>query len=265
MVAPLFLRGVKANARLFVIIAAVLTLYITLIIYMYNPEMSALLDSMAGLMPEMMAAVGMTDAGSSLLQFINNYLYGFLLLIFPMVLEIVVANALVSRYIDRGSMAYLLSSRNPRRKLILTQALFLFCCAAAMIVFATLLTIGTSAVFFPGELELPAFLRLNAGLLCLHVCISGICFCASCVCPDVKWAYGVSVGVPVGFYLLNMLANMGGELEVLRYCTIFTLFDAGALMAGSADGLWKSVILLGAGAICGFCGCWGFMRRDIHV
>ena len=67
-------------------------------------------------MPEIMSAFGMANTGSTLTEFLSNYLYGFLLLVFPMILEIILANKLVVKYVDIGSMAYLLSTPNSRNK-----------------------------------------------------------------------------------------------------------------------------------------------------
>ena len=56
----LYAREMKNSVKLLFILAAVMALYIGIIIYMYEPEMMALLDSYVDAMPEMMAAVGMT-------------------------------------------------------------------------------------------------------------------------------------------------------------------------------------------------------------
>lgn len=52
---------------------------------MHDPEMMKTLDSFVEVMPELMAAVGMSAGAASLLGFMVSYLYGFILLIFPMV------------------------------------------------------------------------------------------------------------------------------------------------------------------------------------
>lgn len=81
----LYAREMKNSVKLLFILAAVMALYIGIIIYMYEPEMMALLDSYVDAMPEMMAAVGMTAGATDLLGFMISYLYGFILLVFPMI------------------------------------------------------------------------------------------------------------------------------------------------------------------------------------
>ena len=43
---------------------------------------------------------------------IRDSLYGFLLVVFPMVFLILLANRLLTRYLDRGSIAFLLATPN---------------------------------------------------------------------------------------------------------------------------------------------------------
>jgi len=102
---PLLKHEMLATAKLFCIILAVLMLYIISIVYMYNPEMSNTLKQLTATMPEMMAAFGMGSIGDTLIEFLSTYLYGFLLLILPLVFIIMLANKLIMGYIDNGSMA----------------------------------------------------------------------------------------------------------------------------------------------------------------
>ena len=118
----LYKREMKGSRKLLVIFAAVMTMYVTIIISMYEPDMLKLLDSYAQAMPELMAAVGMTPGAADLLGFMISYLYGFILLVFPMVYSILRANGLVAKYVDRGSMACLLAAPVRRRAVALTQA-----------------------------------------------------------------------------------------------------------------------------------------------
>ena len=81
----LYKREMKGSVKLLVIFSAVITLYVSIIISMYDPEQMALLDGIVETMPEIMAAVGMKAGAASLSGFMISYLYGFILLIFPMV------------------------------------------------------------------------------------------------------------------------------------------------------------------------------------
>ena len=93
MNATLYKREMKNSIKLLLILAAVMAIYISIIIYMYEPEMMALLDDYAKAMPEIMAAMGMNAGATDLLGFMISYLYGFILLVFPMVFCILRSNS----------------------------------------------------------------------------------------------------------------------------------------------------------------------------
>lgn len=72
--------------------------------------MMKMLDSFVDAMPELMAAVGMKANAADLLGFMVSYLYGFILLVFPMLFCILRGNALIAKYVDKGSMTALVAA-----------------------------------------------------------------------------------------------------------------------------------------------------------
>ena len=223
----------KSNYKILLIFIAVLTMYEVIIVSMFNPELGETLDAFAKAMPEIMSAFGMANTGSTLTEFLSNYLYGFLLLVFPMILEIILANKLVAKYVDTGSMAYLLSTPNSRKKIVVTQGLFVIINIVILILYVTILGIICSEVMFPGDLNIERFILINISVLSIHIAISGICFFASCISNDMKLAYSIGAGVPIAFYIIQMLVNMGGKLEKLKYFTLFTLFEPNNIATGN--------------------------------
>lgn len=131
MSGTLLKRELKINGKLLALFLAVLTLYGGMITSMFDPKLGESLKAMADSMPDLFSAFGMNQSGATLTEFLSNYLYGFLLVVFPMVFLILLANRLLTRYLDRGSIAFLLATPNRRSKLALTQAfvmvLLLFC------------------------------------------------------------------------------------------------------------------------------------------
>ena len=117
----LFAKELRANLFVSAIIAAVLAMYIGTIVAMYDPKLGKSLDAMMQSMPELFAAFGMSMQATTLLEFMLNYLYGFLLTIFILVLILVMANKLMVRYLDRGAMAYLLATPNSRTRIACTM------------------------------------------------------------------------------------------------------------------------------------------------
>ena len=258
-------KELRSNYKLLLIFLAVLAMYGAVVISMFNPELGDSLHAMAESMPEIFAAVGMADAGTTLLDFLANYLYGFLFVVFPMVFLLLLSNRLVSRYVDRGSMACLLATPNRRGTLILTQAGVLVLLAVVLDVCLTGLCILFGGAMFPGELDIPAFLRLNAALLGLHLFLSGLCFCSSCIWNEAKLATGVGAGVCIAFVLLQMVSRVGEKFEFLKFATPLTLFDTGAVLSGDPFGFWGAAVLYAAGILLFALGSAVFCKKDLPV
>ena len=75
MILPLFKKEIKANYKIFIIFILIISLYAGIIVAMYDPELGKSLEMMAESMPELFAAFSMTNAGSSLIEFVTNYLF----------------------------------------------------------------------------------------------------------------------------------------------------------------------------------------------
>lgn len=262
---PLFKGGMRSSLKVIVIIFAVLALYFSSIVSMYDPEIGKTLDDLMASMPEMMAMFGMDQVGSNLTEFLANYLYGFLMLIFPMIYSILTANRLIARHIEKGSMAYLLASPNRRTKVIVTQMCVQLAGLVVLILSCTAIGIIAAQAMFPGELDIGAFVRLNIGVLLLHVVIGGLCFLASSISNDSKLSLGIGAGVPIAFYLLQMLANMGGKLESLKYATIFTLFDTDRILSGDGGYMLSFIMMAVIGVVLFGASIFSFNKRDLPL
>jgi ABC-2 type transport system permease protein len=259
----LYKKEMKGSLKMIGILGAVLTLYIWVIIAMYDPEAMALLDGYVEMLPELMAAVGMTAGATSLTGFLASYLYGFLLLVFPMIFSILTANKLIARYVDRGSMVCLVAAPVKRSKLAATQAAVLLSGIFALTLFAALLELVVGAAMFPNDLEVGKLLLLNFGLLCVQLFIGGICFLSSCFFSDARYSVGVGAGVPIFMFVLQMLANTGST--AVKYTTFFSLFNPSKIIA--ADGLAiAGIFVLLAGAVGLFAAAVAvFCKKDLHI
>ena len=261
----LYKREMKGSWKLLVIFGAVLTMYVAIIISMYEPDMLKLLDSYAQAMPELMAAVGMTAGAADLLGFMISYLYGFILLVFPMVFCILRANGLVAKYVDRGSMACLLAAPVRRSAVALTQAAVLISGTVLLVGYVTGLELAVCQSSFPGELAAGELLAVNAGLLCLHLFIGGVCFLASCAFSDTKYSLAFGAGVPALMFLLQMLVNAGDAAEKARWFTFFTLYDPKGLAAGEEQAVLFAGLLLAGAAALYAAGVAVFCKKDLHI
>lgn len=261
----LFKKEIKSNYKFVVIFMAVLTMYSSMIISMFDPKLGDKLEAFAQSMPDVFSAFGMSDTGSTLIEFLGNYLYGFLYIAFPVVLILILANKLVARYIDRGSMAYLLSSGNKRIKIMTNQAVLMILSLFVLVGFVTVLCIGVSNSVFPDGLDVGKLLLLNVGLFGLLIFISGLCFCICCVCNDSKHGVGISSAFTIGFLLFQMISQVGEKFEFIKYFTPLTLFDPGKIIAGETSSIVMFCILYVAGALLFATGIFCFSRRDLSI
>lgn len=262
---PLFKTTIKQNLIVMLIVITALMLYLSVIIGMYNPDMQDSLNEVLKLFPEqLLAAMGFSAVANDLLSFIATYYYGFLILLLPMIFTIAAANRAVASHVDKGSMAYLLSSPNTRTKIVITQAFYLLISISVIIGLVTAAGIAISQALYPGELDIRSFIILNLGALLLYYALTGLGFFASCLFNDTKNSLMLGAGLPVTFLILQMLSDVGESTEFLKYFTIYTLYDPAKIIAGKDCGI--SFIVLGFIAVCMYsAGIISFKKRDLPL
>lgn len=261
----LFKKEIKSNWILLVIFMAVLSLYGVMIVMMFDPKMGDSLRMMAESMPQIFAAFGMLNVGATLLDFISSYLYGMLFIAFPAVYIIILANRLVAKYVDNGSMAYLLAVPEKRRRIVTTQCAFLVFSLVVMVAYITGLILVTEQILFPGEMDTAAFIRVNVGLLGLLVFLAGVCFCASCVFNESKTSTGIGTAIVVYAILAQMISRVGEKFENVKYATPLTLFDIDGLSAGDGQAWLMCGVLYGVGILLMLVGIGRFCRRNLPL
>lgn len=261
----LYKREMKGSIKLLIIFGAIITMYVSIIINMYDPQMMKTLDSFVEVMPEMMASVGMKANAANLLGFMVSYLYGFILLIFPMVFCILRGNALIAKHVDKGSMVSLAAAPVKRRTVAFTQMIALVSGILLLILYSTVLEFICAESGFPGELDIKELFILNGGLLCLHLFIGGICFLSSCIFSDTKYSVAFGAGIPAFMYVLQMLANVGGDAEKAKYFTFFTLFRPDDIIAGESGAIASAFVLFAGAVMLYVLGIMIFERKDLHI
>ena len=262
---PLLKIELKSNLQLLLLFIAVITLYGGMITAMYDPEIGAGMNEMAESMPELFAAFGMENPGTTLMDFLINYLYGFILIAIPLVYSILMSYKLMAKYIDRGSMAYLLSTGCSRGRIVMTQIFVLILGIAVLVAYATVLVLVCSHLMFEGELDVAALLRVNLGLLALHLFFGAFCFMFACLFNEIKYAVGLGAGLSLVFLLIQMLSGVSDDVDFLRYMTPMTLFAPEGLAAGSAEALGHMGILAAFAVLFLIIATVGFKKRDLPL
>ncbi len=266
MIKALLRRNLKAHYRLVLGFTLVLLMYFMVILNMYDPVNPGIMGELAAfkLPPSLLAAFGFDLEATELAGFLGGYFYGMLMIAFPMVLYIMLANKLVAHLVERGTMAAVLAAPVTRAQAALTQAAFLLACVFLQVAAITLAGLAASQWLFPGLMDIPAFLRLNLGALALHLLMSGISFFFSCLFSDTGRSLALGAGLPVFFLLTQMLSKTGARADVLKYLTPYTLFDPMALVKG-ADALLPALGLLLPGLALYALGILVFNRKDLPL
>ena len=261
----LFKKELKSNMGLLVIFMGILALYGGMVVAMYDPELGKSLQEMAESMPKMFAAFGMDAQATTLMDFMINYLYGFLLIAFPAIFSIILANRLVVKYVDDGSMAYLLATPQKRFKIVMTQVIFLIACLLLLLAFNTIFIIIVAEIMFPGQIEIMEFIWLNLGLLRLHFFLAATCFMPSCIFSEYKKSTMVGTGVVVYSLLVQMLSQIGDKWENLKYATPLTLFQPQKLVGMENEAVWALGVLGVLGTFLFGIGISRFCHKDMAL
>jgi ABC-2 type transport system permease protein len=263
---PLLRTNIKSNYIIWLIFIAILLMYFTIIVSMFDPVtiegMDALLEALP---PAMIDALNFKMADNTLLGFIAGYYYGFLILLFPLIYTVLMADRMIARYVDNGSMAFLLSTPNTRSKIALTQGVFLISSLIVLLAFLTLIGIVFTQLLFPGELDVGGFLLLNLGAVFLYFALSGVGFFASCLFNERKHSLALGGGLPVLFFLIHSLSNVGEEISFLKYFTLMSLFDTTEIITKGSGVLPAFAALFILGIVLYAAGVYVFSKKDLPL
>ncbi len=129
----IFKQTAKANIKILAVITMVLSVFITVLTKVFDP---ATIDSMKNMM-ESTPLSGMLG-NPTFLGMMSQSFYTIQGVILPLVFIIVVGSGLVVSQVDRGSMAYTLSTPIKRTTVVFTQAVYFSLALAIMVtVFST--------------------------------------------------------------------------------------------------------------------------------
>ena len=262
----LFITNIKSNWGVFAFVAGMLLIYVITSITMFDPDSAQSMIAMLEMLPEgMMKAFGFDGLGTDLTSYLSGYLYGFILLVFPLIYTIILSNKLVAKHVDSGSMAYLLTTPNSRVKIILTQALYLISSTFVLILIELIVLISMAEAMFPGHLEIGKFLALNLLTYLVLVVVGGISFLFSCIFNDTKNSIAFGAGVPIIFFVLKMISEISKKVEFLKYFTIYSLVSPDKIMN---DGTYTTVvclILVGVATILYGSAIYIFNKRSLAI
>lgn len=224
----IFKQTLKANIKLWLIFTIITSVFLAILIAVFEPK--TISDVM-----EMVKDTGISNLlqNTTFLGMLSSTFYTLHGVLLPVVYIILTANNLIANQVDRGSMAYLLSTPTKRSTIVITQAIYLI--GALVVMFLVLIGVGLICIhiFQDGtDVDISEFLLLNVGLFLLMFATSSISFLFSCMFNLSKHALALGGGLPIPFFLFDLMASVNESLENFKYISLNTLFPKDAILSG---------------------------------
>ncbi len=210
-----------------------------------------------------------------------NQMYFTIMSLLPILLFIIFAgNALIVDQVDKGSMAYILSTPTKRSAVAITQAVYMIVMPLIMVGCAFLTKIIACNVIV-GEVDAVKYAALYGGLYLLTEAMAGICYLASCVFNLSKYALALGGGLNIWFFICSLLGMFGSEnmvntgmgveeLGLFNRLSLVGLFDIDALGtvgSGAVDDSFvpKLIALAAVAVVCYGAGAVRFQKKDLPL
>lgn len=231
---------------------------------------------MMGVSSEMVEKMSEMDPASMM----NQMYYTAMGLLPIFILIVILANSLIANQVDRGSMAYVLSTPTKRSAVAITQMVFMLIVPLLMIAVVCATRIGTSFLFYD-EVNVAGMLALFGGMYILVEAVCGLCYMGSCLFSQSKKSMAFGGGLAVWFFLASMIGLFGSEnmvntgmgveeLSIFNKLTLVGLYDVNSLSTvgtGNVDTafVWKLLVLVVIAIVCYTVGAVRFSKKDLPL
>lgn len=231
---------------------------------------------MMGMSSDMLTTMTEMDTSAML-----NQMYFTIMCLLPIILFIIFAgNELFVDQVDKGSMAYVLSTPTKRSAVVITQLIYMIITPLIMVGCGFLVRLAATQAF-AGEVDIAKYAALYGGIYLLAEAMASICYMASCVFNLSKNAMALGGGLNVWFFLCSLLGMFGSEtmvsmgigaemLGVFNNLTIVGLFDVealGTVGSGAVDYAFvpKLIVLVAIAVVCYAVGAVRFQKKDLPL
>lgn len=252
---PLFKQTVKANWLMFAVMGALMAIFLA-----------------------QFAGMEMTQ---SLLLLIY---YGMIGLILPTIYILISSNKLLAGQVDKGSMAYVLST--PKRRITVCATQMIFQVGTIIIMFAVTtvmhlivnaispLDLASAAAILKidvaGTLTAGQVVIMNLSSCAACLALSGLCYMFSGIFNLSKYSTGAS-GALCGVSILGSLFGMFGSmlnvdaLAFFKYVSVYSFFDVESILTGGTTWIILLVVALVISIAAYAVGTWRFCKKDLPL
>ena len=209
--------------------------------------------------------------------------YGMMTSILPAIYVLITSNKLLAGQVDRGSMAYVLSTPVKRSTVTFTQMTFLTASVTAMFGVQTILhlvinklkpltlakAMGDPELAVSGDLTSDMIIKINLSAIAVSVAMGAVCFMFSGIFSSSKYSLGSS-GTFIGITLLaNMLAMFGSlgvnGLDKFKYLTLCSFYDNRSVIMAENDWIIKMICPLVISILAFTVGSEVFRKKDLPL
>lgn len=209
--------------------------------------------------------------------------YGMMAMILPGIYILISSNKLLAGQVDRGSMAYVLSSPKSRMNVVVTQIIYSVVSICCMFAVSTIIhiiinnlspiTLGqagiTDPVLMANDLTTTMIGKVNFSALVVCLAMGGVCFMFSGIFNQSKHSIafsGTFVGVSILANMMAMFGSLGVDvLANFKYISICTLYDYNSVIADSNDWIIKSSVAIAIAVVTYLIGSISFCKKDLPL
>ncbi len=241
----------------------------------FSGVMAIMIESM-GISSDLLTNMSSMDMSSML----NQMYYTIMGLLPLLVYVVVVGNSLIANQVDRGSMAYVLSTPTKRSAVAITQAIYMIAAPFIMIAVTCCVKIAMSAAL-TGDADAAVTIMLYFGMYILIEAIGALCYLGSCIFNRSGKSMAFGGGLTVWFFLASLLGLFGSDnlvqlgmgveaLGMFNKLTLIGLFDIdaiGTIGSGAVDFafVWKLAILFVVAVVAYVAGAVRFTKKDLPL
>lgn len=265
----LYKQMMKTNMKTFLgfgIGSAIYVSLMTSLFPMLEDNMKEI-DEMIAIFPDaLLRALGLESMGTYG-QYIAAEYYGLFYLFILGVFTVMISIHLIARLVDEGSMAYLLSTRVSRSKIMRTQILVLV--SGLFIIHLLTFIAGFVAAEFAIDTDrsiaFGEFFQINFIGFLLFYAIGGYSLLISALFDDEKNAFALAGGITFIFYGIDMVGKIVPDLDWIRNLSLFSLYEPGKIASGDAN-LWlSSLVFISIGIIGYTVAIFMFRKRNLPL
>ena len=244
----LYKQMMKINMKIFLGFGIGSAAYVTLmtVIFPMISDNIEKIEDVMNIVPEALLRALDMESISSYEQFISAEYYGLFYLFILSAFVIIISINLLAKLVDRGSMAYLLSTRVSRVQIVITQITVLISglFIVHLITFLAGFIVANLSIDSANTIAFLEFFQINFVGFLLFVAIGSYSLLISALFNDERNAFALALGITFIFYALDMVGKIVIELDWLRNISLFSLYEPGQIASGDANVLFSSLIFI---------------------